>query len=97
MTTRERRLAGLLGALILLGAVLFGARQIFGRGIGAPCTDSYNCRGLGSECVEVDGLRYCTLYCGVDRDCPTGWHCLEGNPTVLTIETDSTGRVCVRD
>ena len=96
ITVRERRLLGFLGALVVLAGVAFAARRLMGRTVGAPCTDSYNCRGIGSECLEADGLRYCTIYCDADRECPDGWRCVEGYSTLLMVETQMKGRVCTR-
>src|SRR5260221_4499767 len=100
MTRRER---GLLGVLLVLIAVVvagIGWIQIFGARMGQACVDSYSCRGFligGSECLAVAGHSYCTLYCRTDARCPTGWHCLSANPTVLRVETRAVAKVCIRD
>jgi hypothetical protein len=99
LTRRERALVRLLGAVFLIAVTFVGAIQIFGGGIGAPCRDSYSCRGFligGAECVVDDGTAYCTAYCNSDDRCPPGWRCATAHPTALTIETRATGRVCVR-
>jgi hypothetical protein len=100
ITRRERKLLWLLGSIAALAAIGIAAMQIFGGEIGAACADSYSCRGFlvgGSECVDVGRGSYCTRYCKVDRECPSGWTCLGANPTVLTVETRAVGKVCVRD
>ena len=69
MTTRERRLAGLLlGVIAALGTGILWIRT-HGGATGAPCADSYSCRGFlfgGAECVDVEGGAYCTTYCKAD-------------------------------
>jgi hypothetical protein len=98
LTSRERRLLLVLVGVFSAAVCLVGAIQIFGGGIGAPCRDSYSCRGFlvgGAECV-VDGESYCTVYCKTDERCPRGWHCGNAHPTVLTVETQAVGKVCLR-
>ena len=80
-----------------LSAVVVGI-NIFGNDFGAPCADSYSCKGFllgGAECVVVDSQSYCTKYCDSDADCPSGSACLAATPTVLTLETSVTDEVCV--
>jgi len=87
-------------SIAALAAIGILAIQIFGAKIGAPCADSYGCRGFlvgGAECVDVGRGSYCTRYCRADAECPRGWACLDANPTVLTVETRAVGKVCVRD
>jgi hypothetical protein len=100
MTHRERKLLHLLVAVAALAAIAVGSIQIFGGRIGDRCADSYSCRGFlvgGAECVSVDGAAYCTVYCRADAGCPPGWRCLAAHPTVLTVETSASGKVCIRD
>lgn len=100
ITRRERRLLSVLGVVVVTLAVAVAGIQIFGGAMGAPCADSYSCRGFlvgGAECVDVEGGAYCTVYCRSDARCPRGWRCLDANPTVLTVRTSLTDRVCVRD
>ena len=88
-----------LAAVVALVVTGIGVIQIVGGEIGAPCPDSYACRGFligGAECVDVDGAAYCTWYCDTDARCPSGWRGLGANPTVLTVETRAVGKVCVR-
>ena len=91
---------GVLGAVIALVSCALLWIRLFGAETGAPCADSYSCRGFlfgGSECVDVEGSSYCTLYCDSDARCPRGWRCLGANPTVLTVKTSVTDRVCVKN
>ncbi len=100
MTIRERRLLGALGAVVALVAMGLIAIRWLGGGIGAACRDSYSCSAFvfgGGECVDVGRGAYCTIYCKDDARCPAGWRCLSATPTVLTIVTDATDRVCIRD
>ena len=100
ITHRERTLLGLLASVAALVVIGIVAIQIFGARVGAPCADSYSCRGFlvgGAECVDVGRGAYCTRYCELDVECPGGWSCLGAHPTVLTIETRAIGKVCVRD
>lgn len=88
-----------LGGVITAVGLLMVANQLFGGGAGAPCPDSYACRGLlvgGVECVQVEERSYCTRYCRSDAQCPPGWACLDANPTVLTIQTSAVGKVCIQ-
>lgn len=83
--------------MLVVGIV--GLIQVTGGEIGAPCRDSYSCKGFligGAECVAVEGGAYCTVYCDVDAECPKGWRCLSANPTALGIETTALDEVCVR-
>ena len=87
-------------ALVAGLAVLFVAGvQVTGGPMGAPCVDSYSCKGFligGAECVAVDEGAYCTRYCDTDAECPEGWSCQGANPTVLTLHTTAVDEVCVR-
>ena len=88
-----------LAAVVALDLLVVGVIQLTGGDIGAPCADSYSCRGFlvgGAECVAVDRGAYCTRYCDTDDQCPDGWACLGANPTVLTVETRTVDEVCVR-
>lgn len=99
MTRRERRLLQILGGVIVALSALLLLIRLFGADTGAPCADSYSCRGFligGAECVDTEGGRYCTRYCDSDARCPSGWRCLDATPTVLTVRTRFTDRVCVR-
>ena len=104
MTTRERRLLGVLVAVVATVALYVGAIQVFGGDLGAPCRDSYSCKGFlvgGAECVaiEVGGVErqaYCTRYCDTRAECPEGWFCVGANPTAMGLETGLVDEVCVR-
>ncbi len=99
ITSRERNLLRLLASVAALVVIGIAAIQLLGGTIGAPCADSYSCRGFlvgGAECVDVGRGSYCTRYCTADTQCPAGWACLGANPTVLTVETRAIGKVCVR-
>ena len=99
LNRRERSLAVILAGVALVAGATVGTIQVIGGPIGAPCADSYSCRGFligGAECLEVDDGAYCTLYCDGDADCPDGWSCAEANPTALRIETSAVDEVCLR-
>lgn len=86
-------------AVVVVGlCALVIAINVFGNDFGAPCADSYSCKGFllgGAECVVVEGESYCTEYCDSDADCPSGSSCQGATPTVLTVETTATDEVCV--
>ncbi len=88
-------------ALLLVSVLAVGlvaVLNLLGAPLGAPCADSYSCRGFlvgGVECVEEGPRRYCTLYCEQTSDCPTGWTCAGAQPTALGIKTSLTDYVCV--
>jgi len=95
----RRSLLVLLAATVAFAVGVVATIQVVGGGPGAPCADSYSCRGFligGAECVVVDGGTYCTVYCDADADCPDGWSCEGANPTVLLVETTAVDEVCIR-
>ena len=73
--------------------------QFVGQPMGEVCADSYSCIGFivdGGECVQHDGVQYCTQYCDQDADCPSDWFCGSAQPTALTIETRMLDEVCLK-
>ena len=92
-------LLAVLAVTVVLAVGTVATIQVVGGGPGAPCVDSYSCRGFligGAECVVVDEDAYCTVYCDTDADCPPGWSCQGANPTVLAVETSAIDEVCFR-
>jgi hypothetical protein len=99
LSRRERIGRRVLGGVALAAVALVGAIQVFGGPVGAPCRDSYSCRGFlvgGVDCVEDVGQSYCSRYCHADADCPTGWRCDGAHPTVLSVHTSAVGLICIR-
>jgi hypothetical protein len=100
LSRRERWLLRVFGVVATMAVVVVAAINVLGGPMGARCRDSYDCRGFlvgGAECVDTERGAYCTRTCRKDDECPTGWRCLEANPTALTVETRAVARACVRD
>ena len=92
----------LLGAvgLVALLALSIGVNYVIGGGIGEPCSDSYRCRGYlvaGAQCLNADGMYYCSSTCETDEDCPQGWSCATAARTMNNMATSSTLDVCTRN
>ena len=99
LSRRERIGLRVLASVFAAAVALVVAIQIFGGPAGAPCGDSYACRGFlvgGTECVDDVGGSYCSRYCKLDGDCPQHWRCDRAYPTVLAVKTNARGLICVR-
>jgi hypothetical protein len=99
VTSRERVGLRILGVVFAAAVLLVAAINVLGGPAGAPCRDSYSCRGFlvgGVDCVEDVGQTYCSRFCKLDGDCPTGWRCEGAHPTALGIPTNATGLICIK-
>lgn len=66
-------------ALGLIAAVLIAVPWTFklttAAGLGQPCGNDFDCAALDGRCIEGEQVRFCTITCEHDSQCPSTGHC----------------------
>jgi hypothetical protein len=84
-------LRGRLVLIVLVAAVMFGGRWLFGHADGEACSDAFLCKALPARCVRSTSGAFCSRPCKSDPDCAAGWRCgdvlRDQNGTLIGVET----------
>jgi hypothetical protein len=61
--------------IVIVAAVMFGGRFVFGHADGEACSDAFLCRALPARCVRAQDGSFCSRPCSADAECEPGWTC----------------------